>query len=92
MRSPGFAVNKSVSSTRPRPLQSDCMPPTGNKQVNRCIELLCRQGCSEVYACIEALRSGEVFDEVATLDKRERQLVLQELVAIMAAYEGSCKG
>jgi hypothetical protein len=66
--------------------------PTSNTKVNRCIELLCRQGCSEVYVCIEALRSGEVFAEVAGLDESERQVVLEELVAIMATYEGSCKG
>lgn len=68
------------------------MPPTSNKKVNRCIDLLCHQGCSEVYASIEALRMGEVFAEVADLDEGERQVVLEELVAIMAAYEGSCKG
>lgn len=68
------------------------MPPTSNKRVNHCIELLCRQGCSEVYTCIESLRSGEVFAEVAGLDESERRMVLEELVAIMATYEGSCKG
>jgi hypothetical protein len=67
------------------------MPPTGNKKVNHCIEILCRQGCSEVYTYIQALRSGEDIAEAAMLDEDERQLLLEELESIMAAYEGSCK-
>ncbi|MGD2138398.1 MAG: hypothetical protein PVJ66_07555 [Gammaproteobacteria bacterium] len=68
------------------------MPPTGNKKVNQCIAVLCERGCSEVYACIEALRSGGTVTEAAMLDEQERRVLLEELESIMAAYEGGCEG
>jgi hypothetical protein len=37
---------------------------------------------------IEALRAGQVFTEVAGLSEEERQVVLAELEAVMAPYQG----
>ncbi|MGB5426111.1 MAG: hypothetical protein WBN95_04915 [Gammaproteobacteria bacterium] len=56
------------------------------------MESLCQHGCERVSAYIALLRTGEVFAEVANLSEIERQLVLDELVAIMAPYEekGNC--
>jgi hypothetical protein len=59
-----------------------------NSHVERCVETLCHQGCERVSACIEVLRAGRVFAEVADLSVAERQLVLGELESIMAPYYG----
>ena len=58
-----------------------------NSNVEQCVESLCQHGCERVSAYIALLRAGEVFAEVADLSEIERQLVLDELVAIMAPYE-----
>jgi hypothetical protein len=57
-------------------------------KVELCVETLCRHGCESVSAYIEALRAGQVFVEVADLSAAEWQRVLEELVSIMAPYEG----
>lgn len=59
--------------------------------VEACIDTLCEQGCSKVNACISALQNGEDFPEVAGLSVADRQVVLQQLVAIMAVYDGNCE-
>ena len=58
--------------------------------VEACVDTLCEQGCSRVNACISALQNGEDVPEVAGLSVADRQVVLQQLVAIMAVYDGSC--
>lgn len=58
-----------------------------NSNVERCVESLCHHGCERVSAYIALLRAGEVFAEVVNLSEIERQLLLDELVAIMAPYE-----
>lgn len=58
-----------------------------NSSVEQCVESLCQHGCERVSAYIGLLRAGEVFAEVVDLSERERQLVLDELVAIMVPYE-----
>lgn len=60
-----------------------------NRNVERCVESLCHHGCERVSAYIALLKAGEVFAEVADLNEIERQLVLDELVAIMAPYENN---
>jgi hypothetical protein len=61
---------------------------TANATVEHCIETLCDQGCGRVSEYIEALRAGQVFAEVAGLSETERQMVLAELEAVMAPYQG----
>ena len=63
-----------------------------NSNVERCVESLCQHGCERVSAYIALLKTDEVFAKVANLSEIERQLVLDELVAIMAPYEekGNC--
>jgi len=61
-------------------------------KVELCVETLCRHGCESVSDYIEALRAGQVFAEVADLNAAERQRVLDELVSIMAPYEGEGNG
>ena len=63
-----------------------------NSKVELCVETLCRHGCESVSDYIEALRAGQVFAEVADLNAAERQWVLDELVSIMAPYEGEGNG
>jgi hypothetical protein len=59
--------------------------------VEACVDAVCEQGCSHVNACIRALRNGEEFPEVAGMPEGDRLLLLQELVAIMAVYDGTCE-
>lgn len=63
-----------------------------NSKVELCVETLCHHGCESVSAYIEALSAGQVFAEVADLNAAERQRVLDELVSIMAPYEGEGNG
>ena len=64
--------------------------PIRQKKIEECVEILCHQGCSMVYRRIHALQQNEEFPEVADLSKAERLSVLEELVAIMDIYDGSC--
>lgn len=59
--------------------------------VEACVDTLCEQGCSKVNACISALQKGEEFPEVDGMSPADREVVLHELVAIMAVYDGSCE-
>ena len=61
------------------------------KKINQKVESLCSQGCSRVSGFIAGLKAGEEFPEVAGLSTQERQQVLEELVSVMAAYEGRCE-
>lgn len=63
-----------------------------DSKLERCVEALCQNGCESVSAYIDALRAGEVFAEVAGLSVAERRMVLDELVSIMAPYEGKSSG
>ena len=56
------------------------------------VEILCSQGCERVSVYIAELKAGKVFAEVADLSVAERQLVLDELVAVMAPYRVKGKG
>lgn len=56
-----------------------------------CVDSLCEQGCDRVNACISALQNGDDFPEVAGMSATDRQVVLEELVAIMAVYDGCCE-
>lgn len=61
------------------------------RRIDLYVERLCQAGCARVREYIEALRSGEEIPELARLEPAEVEAVLEELVAIMAAYKGSCK-
>ena len=61
-------------------------------KVELCLEALCLQGCSKVFAKIEILKKGQEIQETLSLSKTERKSVLKELEAIMAVYDGVCKG
>ena len=60
------------------------------KKISQCVEALCSQGCSRVSGFIAGLQAGEEFPELAGLNTQQRQQVLDELVSVMAAYEGRC--
>jgi hypothetical protein len=62
-----------------------------NATVQACVDRLCEQGCSRVNACILALQNGEEIPEIAGMSAVDRQSVLQELMSIMAVYDGSCE-
>lgn len=58
-----------------------------SEQVSQCIETLCLCGCDAVRATITAMESGAVVPQVESLSEEERQLVLDELRAVMAVYD-----
>jgi hypothetical protein len=58
-----------------------------SEQVSQCIDALCQCGCDAVRATISALETGAVVPQVETLSDDERQLVLDELKAVMAVYD-----
>jgi hypothetical protein len=64
---------------------------TGQSRVDLCVERLCQQGCSKVTEYIRLLQSGEQLPELAGLEPAEVKDVLDELVAVMSAYQGTCK-
>jgi hypothetical protein len=64
--------------------------PVHQGKIDKCVEILCHQGCSMVYRHIRALQQDKEFPEVADLSREERLSVLAELVAIMDIYDGSC--
>lgn len=63
----------------------------GQSRVDLCVERLCHDGCGKVTEYIISLRSGEALPELAHLSPAETRAVLDELVSVMSAYEGSCK-
>ena len=58
-----------------------------SEQVSQCIEVLCLCGCEAVRATISAMESGAVVPQVQTLSEEQRQMVLNELKAVMAVYD-----
>lgn len=57
------------------------------KQVNQCVDALCQCGCDAVRATIAAMEAGADIPQVKTLNSEERELVLDELKAVMAVYD-----
>lgn len=60
------------------------------RQVDRCVERLCQQGCRKVTEVIAELRMGRVAAGTEGLNAADRSRVLAELVSIMSVYQGSC--
>lgn len=58
--------------------------------VEQCVEALCKKGCRAVWGDIDALKAGRRISEVQGLSAEEVQLVIAELSAVMAVYEGTC--
>lgn len=59
-------------------------------KIDRCIDVLCHQGCREVTRIIGVLERSEPLAEADGLDTAERGEVLRELKAIMAVYDRPC--
>ncbi|MEN8170498.1 MAG: hypothetical protein ABFS08_09770 [Pseudomonadota bacterium] len=57
------------------------------KQVNQCVDALCQCGCDAVRATIEAMELGADVPQLQTLGSEEREVVLDELKAVMAVYD-----
>ena len=57
------------------------------KQVNQCVDALCQCGCDAVRATIQAMELGAEIPQLQTLNREERQVVLDELRAVMAVYD-----
>ena len=56
-------------------------------QVNQCVDALCQCGCDAVRATIEAMEMGADVPQLQTLNHDEREVVLDELKAVMAVYD-----
>ena len=61
------------------------------EKINQCVESLGSQGCNRVGGFIAGLQAGQEFPELAGLSTEGRLQVLEELVSVMAAYEGRCE-
>lgn len=61
-----------------------------SKRVEHSVEQLCQKGCQAVWKDIEALERGELLPETRGLSSAEVCVVVDELKAIMAVYEGTC--
>jgi hypothetical protein len=70
-------------------MKADVQAPVA-ETVERCVELLCQQGCPRVNESIGALQSGQPVVGIEALDKPGRDVLLEELVSIMAVYQCSC--
>lgn len=57
------------------------------KQVNQCVDALCQCGCEAVRATIQAMEVGADIPQLQTLNQQEREVVLDELKAVMAVYD-----
>ena len=57
------------------------------KQVNQCVDALCQCGCDAVRATIAAMEAGAEIPQLQTLGNEEREVVLDELKAVMAVYD-----
>jgi hypothetical protein len=57
------------------------------KQLNQCVDALCQCGCDAVRATIKAMELGAELPQLQTLGSEERQMVLDELKAVMAVYD-----
>ena len=55
------------------------------------LERLCDDGCFAVRGYISTLEQGGAPPGCELLESRERALLLDELQAIMAVYEGPCE-
>jgi hypothetical protein len=62
------------------------------ERIEDCLERLCAKGCRAVAADIAALEGGTPLPEVRELSPTEVSMVIAELKAIMAVYEGHCDG
>lgn len=61
-----------------------------HRLIEQSVENLCKKGCRAVWADIDALEAGRRLPETAGLTEAERAMVVRELKAVMAVYEGSC--
>jgi len=60
------------------------------KRVEKCVEILCGQGCGAVRESIDKLDAGVVLPETENLTDEEIQEVTKELKSIMAVYGDNC--
>jgi hypothetical protein len=61
-----------------------------HRRVEQAVESLCHKGCRAVWDDIAALEAGEPLPEVEKLSSDEIRVVIRELKAVMAVYEGTC--
>lgn len=61
--------------------------PTRSKKLNRKIEALCKQGCSQVNQLIDNARNGRSIEELSDCNQDEIKLIIQELDKIMTVYQ-----
>ena len=57
-----------------------------HQKLTEYLELLCQSGCEAVNATIEAMEKNQPTALTEELTPEERNLVLQELKAIMSVY------
>lgn len=60
-------------------------------RVDKCVEKLCRKGCSQVWGDIDTLANGGVLPETDGMSPGERHRVLSELCSVMSVYAARCR-
>lgn len=58
-----------------------------HQKLTNYLEVLCQSGCETVNATIIAMENNQSISAIDGLSEDERNLVLQELKAIMSVYE-----
>ncbi|EDN67923.1 hypothetical protein BGP_5258 [Beggiatoa sp. PS] len=59
---------------------------TNDKQIDFCLEQICKQGCRSVNKIIQQLEQGQTIEVVQQLNMAQQNRLLQELKSIMAVY------
>ena len=66
------------------------MTDINRTQVDQVLEELCQAGCGRVREIIEEIEQGELPSAATQLNSAEQALLLEELTAVMSAYERAC--
>ncbi len=61
------------------------------EKVSGAVDRVCAAGCTYVTETIAALNDGRDVAEAAGLNPDERQVLVDELTAIMSVYDGTCE-
>ena len=60
------------------------------EKVDHALELICQNGCGRVWEIIEGIEQGELPTSASELNAAEQALLLEELTAVMRAYQRAC--
>ena len=59
-------------------------------KIDGCIEKICKLGCRDVLEIIEKVKQDSAIPQMENLNTLEKQMVANELMAIMDVYNNQC--